>query len=152
MAEGSGNRVSTRLAFGLSVQGIRTDAERLVEGHDRLACQVCHVPAIARKISTKTEWYWDTAGDMSRVPQDVGDGRFDYDKKKGAAGKAASEKPEDFEFFEGADAGSGEQFMAVRPYEGAIEEPDEHPEENDSPPDVEYELEHVYGYRCEDSR
>ena len=71
---------------------------------------------------------------------------------RAAKEKAASEKPEDFEFFEGADAGSGEQFMAVRPYEGAIEEPDEHPEENDSPPDVEYQLEHVYGYRCEDSR
>ena len=30
--------------------------------HDRLACQVCHIPAIARKISTKTEWYWADAG------------------------------------------------------------------------------------------
>lgn len=42
--------------------------------------------------------------------------------------------------------------MAVRPYEGAIEEPDEHPEFSEGPPDVNYELEHVYGYRCEDSR
>ena len=25
--------------------------------HDNLACQVCHIPAIARAISTKTDWY-----------------------------------------------------------------------------------------------
>ena len=36
--------------------------------HDRLACQVCHIPAIARHTPTKTEWYWETAGDADRTP------------------------------------------------------------------------------------
>jgi len=56
------------------------------------------------------------------------------------------------DFFEGADAGAGEQFMATRPYEGAIMEPDEHNDESTDPPNVQYELEYVYGYRAEDSR
>ena len=52
--------------------------------HDRLACQVCHIPAIARKTPTKTEWYWETAGDANRVPViDPETNRPDYDKMKG---------------------------------------------------------------------
>jgi len=42
--------------------------------------------------------------------------------------------------------------MAVRPYEGAIREPTTHNEADSSPPEAGYELEHIYGYRCEDSR
>jgi len=57
--------------------------EEVIRTHPTLSCQVCHIPAIARFRSTKTEWYWATAGDPNRVPQDVGDGRFDYDRKKG---------------------------------------------------------------------
>jgi hypothetical protein len=30
--------------------------------HGRLACQVCHIPAIARVVSTKVEWYVDQGG------------------------------------------------------------------------------------------
>jgi len=57
----------------------------LVEGwHDNLACQVCHIPAIARKISTKVEWYWSDAGqDIDPIPVDPETGRPTYDKKKG---------------------------------------------------------------------
>ena len=52
--------------------------------HARLACQVCHIPAIARAISTKTEWYWSDAGqDIDPVPVDTATGRPTYDKKKG---------------------------------------------------------------------
>jgi octaheme c-type cytochrome (tetrathionate reductase family) len=52
--------------------------------HERLACQVCHIPAIARKKPTKTEWYWETAGDKDRVPViDPESGKPDYDKMKG---------------------------------------------------------------------
>ena len=52
--------------------------------HDRLACQVCHIPAIARAISTKTEWYWSDAGkDVSPIPKDPVTGRATFDKKKG---------------------------------------------------------------------
>jgi octaheme c-type cytochrome (tetrathionate reductase family) len=56
----------------------------IVDGHDRLACQVCHVPEIARKVSTKVEWYWKDAGqDIDPIPVDPDTGRETYDKKKG---------------------------------------------------------------------
>jgi octaheme c-type cytochrome (tetrathionate reductase family) len=52
--------------------------------HERLACQTCHIPAIARKISTKTEWYWADAGqNVDPIPVDPATGRPTYDKKKG---------------------------------------------------------------------
>ena len=52
--------------------------------HGRLACQVCHIPAIARAISTKTEWYWSEAGqNIDPIPKDPASGRPTYDKKKG---------------------------------------------------------------------
>ena len=61
-------------------------AELLNPGwHDRLACQTCHIPAIARAIPTKTEWYWEDAGDADRVPViDPETGMPDYDKMKGS--------------------------------------------------------------------
>jgi hypothetical protein len=45
-----------------------TSAELVVRlsGHDRLACQVCHIPAIARKVSTYTDWRWSDAGLQAR--------------------------------------------------------------------------------------
>ena len=63
-----------------------TTVEPLLAGgkHDRLACQVCHIPAIARAVSTKTEWYWSDAGeDVNPIPIDPDTGRPSYDKKKG---------------------------------------------------------------------
>ncbi|MCW8925686.1 MAG: tetrathionate reductase family octaheme c-type cytochrome [Xanthomonadales bacterium] len=63
--------------------------------HDNLACQVCHIPAIARKIPTKTEWYWEDAGDMSRVPvNDPVTGKPDYDKMKGSFVWGINVRPE----------------------------------------------------------
>lgn len=60
------------------------DVKQMVDGHQSLACQVCHIPAIARKKATKTEWYWETAGDKERVPVvDPETGMPDYDVKKG---------------------------------------------------------------------
>ena len=67
------------------------------------------------------------------------------------------------------DAGAGEQFMATRPYAGAIMEPDSRkifsilqgysdhlnlldPDPNPEAPDDSYALEYVYGYRCADTR
>jgi hypothetical protein len=38
--------------------------------------------------------------------------------------------------------------MAVKPWIGAIKEPDYHPPVNNSQPDARLELEFVYGYRC----
>jgi hypothetical protein len=61
------------------------------------------------------------------------------------------DKPES-DFFDAMDAGAGEQFMAVRPYKGAIMEPDNHPDANPAAPDESWALDYCYGYRCEDSR
>ena len=64
-----------------------TGAEDMISDgwHERLACQVCHIPAIARKISTKTEWYWADAGqNIDPIPVDPVTGRPTYDKKKGS--------------------------------------------------------------------
>ena len=62
-----------------------------------------------------------------------------FDKKTGKAiEKEKVTADREFDFFEGADAGSGEQFMAVRPYEGAIVEPAQHNDPSNSAPDVTY--------------
>jgi octaheme c-type cytochrome (tetrathionate reductase family) len=51
--------------------------------HERLACQVCHIPAIARKVPTKVEWYWADAGQDKTPEIDPATGLPTYDKKKG---------------------------------------------------------------------
>jgi octaheme c-type cytochrome (tetrathionate reductase family) len=63
-----------------------TPANQLFEAgwHKRLACQVCHIPAIARKKPTKVEWYWSDAGQtVDPIPKDPVTGKETYDKKKG---------------------------------------------------------------------
>ncbi len=53
---------------------------------DKVACQSCHIPAIARKHSTKVYWDWSQAGQMDEngKPKVVKkDGRPVYDSKKG---------------------------------------------------------------------
>ena len=55
--------------------------------HQRLACQVCHIPTFAREQSTKTEWYWEDAGQTiaeEDIPRDPVTNRAMYDKKKGS--------------------------------------------------------------------
>lgn len=38
-----------------------------IQGHlDHVACQTCHIPDYARKVPTKMNWDWSTAGDDSR--------------------------------------------------------------------------------------
>ena len=57
-----------------------------VNSHPSLACQVCHIPAFARETSTKTEWYWDSAGevrDPPNPPDPVDPTRVSFDRKKG---------------------------------------------------------------------
>ena len=54
--------------------------------------------------------------------------------------------------FEIEEVAAGEQFMAVKPWIGAVKEPVPCPEVNKDAPDETYCIEHVYGYRCEDSR
>ncbi|MDH3615498.1 MAG: tetrathionate reductase family octaheme c-type cytochrome [Gammaproteobacteria bacterium] len=65
---------------------IGTTVENIInfEGHDALACQVCHIPTFARNTSTKVEWYWADAGqDIDPIPEDPATGRPTYDKMKG---------------------------------------------------------------------
>lgn len=67
--------------------------------------------------------------------------------------EAGNNQPENDEFlFEEEEVKEGEQFMAVKPWIGAVVEPDSHPDPDPSPPDVVYDLEYAYGYRCQDSR
>ena len=69
--------------------------ENVITMHPTLACQVCHIPAIARDTSTKVEWYWDSAGqDIDPVPIDPITGRPTYDKKKGTFVWANDVRPE----------------------------------------------------------
>ena len=60
--------------------------ENLMRIHgERLACQVCHIPAFAREIATTVEWYWEDAGqDIDPIPIDPETGRATYSKKKGS--------------------------------------------------------------------
>ena len=50
--------------------------------------------------------------------------------------------------FEVEEVATGEEFMAVKPWIGAVKEPDNHPEVNKEAPDATYVIDHVYGYRC----
>ena len=69
--------------------------------HTTLACQVCHIPAIARETSTKVEWYWADAGqDVDPIPVDPATGRATYDKKKGTFVWANDVRP-DLLYFDG---------------------------------------------------
>lgn len=85
-----------------------------------------------------------TAGD----PSSFGGGEFDETGKRTTKGDM---RPEDCDFFEAEDE-TGEQFMAVKPWIGQLEEPTNHNPANSAKPDVSYELEYVYGYRSQDSR
>lgn len=54
---------------------------------DKVACQTCHIPAFARKNSTKMYWDWSTAGrrDENGKPiVEAKDGRPSYDGMKGS--------------------------------------------------------------------
>ena len=66
-----------------------------------------------------------------------------------AANDARPDDDGEFFEFEADEVREGEQFLSVRPWKAAAAvEPESHPPEDRSPPDVTYELEHVYGYRC----
>jgi hypothetical protein len=66
--------------------GSTVDATLANGNHARLACQVCHIPAIARAVSTKTEWYWSEAGqNVDPIPVDPATGRPRNPHRPGAA-------------------------------------------------------------------
>ncbi len=74
---------------------INTSVAQILESHTTLACQVCHIPAIARHTPTKTEWWWEDAGqDIDPIPTDPATGKPLYDKKKGTFAWALNLRPE----------------------------------------------------------
>ena len=58
---------------------------------------------------------------------------------------------EEIELFQVEEA-TGDAFLAVKPWIGAVFEPSVHNEPNPDKPDETYKLEYVFGYRAEDSR
>ncbi|MBD3649508.1 MAG: hypothetical protein HUJ31_19105, partial [Pseudomonadales bacterium] len=72
-----------------------TSVETILNSHgDIFACQVCHVPAIAREIATNVEWLWGDAGqDVDPIPVDPESGRPTYSKKKGTQNWAYDVRP-----------------------------------------------------------
>jgi octaheme c-type cytochrome (tetrathionate reductase family) len=77
-----------------------TSAQSMVAAHPALACQVCHIPAIAREKSTKVEWYWETAGDKTIVPEEDQYGNPLYNWQKGTFVFAKDVRPE-LRYFDG---------------------------------------------------
>jgi octaheme c-type cytochrome (tetrathionate reductase family) len=55
---------------------VGTSVQPIINNHQQLACQVCHIPTFARNTPTKTEWYWAEAGDLEKGV--VFDPSFDY--------------------------------------------------------------------------
>ncbi len=67
--------------------------------------------------------------------------------------KHKKEEPDMFAMFEVEDAGAGDQFMAVKPWKGAIKAPSgfvRAPYDQSKPPSVELKLDYIYGYRARD--
>jgi len=65
---------------------VGTSVQPIINNHQQLACQVCHIPTFARETSTKTEWYWERAGQIidPPPPPDVNDPtRPSFDRMKG---------------------------------------------------------------------
>jgi WD40 repeat protein len=54
--------------------------------------------------------------------------------------------------FEVEEAGAGDQALAVKPFAGAIVPPDNEPRVNEVEPNINLQLDYVYGYRCFDTR
>ncbi len=72
---------------------------KLNDHTDKVACQTCHIPAFARKNSTKMRWDWSTAGKRDENGKPVvvmADGRSVYDGMKGDFRWEKNVKPEYF--------------------------------------------------------
>ena len=63
---------------------VGSTVEQIVGLHPTLACQVCHIPEIARFTSTMTEWYWEDAGKDITPVQTGTPPRDNWDVKKGS--------------------------------------------------------------------
>lgn len=66
------------------------DDDRLNDHTDTVACQTCHIPEFARRLPTKVEWDWSTAG------QDLPEDPHEYLKIKGSFIYESNVQPEYF--------------------------------------------------------
>lgn len=101
-------------------------------------------------------WKYNQKGKESRKEEqgDQSDGLDDLDEDIDVPMKIMQKrkpKEEVVEFFEAQD--EGDQFMAVKPWLGAIKEPTyAYPKQTGQAPKAKIELEHVHGYRTKDCR
>jgi len=81
------------------------------------------------------------------VKDAVEEGELSDDSEYDSANNVAEGEELTFDF---VDAGPGEEFMAVKPWIGAMKEPSSHSpaDVNSSPPDEALELSYAFGYRC----
>jgi hypothetical protein len=77
--------------------GVVHDDERINLHVESVACQTCHVPALALKNPTKLTWDWSTAG------QDIPEDHFTYLKIKGTFHYEEDVQPE-YAWFNGSNA------------------------------------------------
>jgi hypothetical protein len=87
-----------------------------------------------------------SAGEPGAKNGEFDDGTYAGNRK---TGKGA---PEDAGFFEEEEEQVGQEFMATKPWIGAVKEPDNHNDVNKEKCEETYALEYVYGYRSADSR
>jgi len=74
-----------KVAKGYGEEGGRKMRERLNQHAKRIACQTCHIPAIARETETKTFWDWSaTEFGEPTVESTSKWARTAFDPKKGA--------------------------------------------------------------------
>ena len=109
-------------------------------------------------------WQTDVAGADLPVQELADEELFDIYSEKSqeeafeltkAKATAAIESDNPSAFFEFEDQGEGDQFLAVKPWQGALRAPSGYikpPRNQNKPPNLNLELEFVHGYRAKDSR
>ena len=103
---------------------------------------------LAHVASEEVEDSYETEGEEEKKEETE-------EEKKKEQKKHKKEEPDMMDMFEIEDAGPGDQFMAVKPWKGAIKAPTgfvRAPYDQSKPPDVDLELEYVYGYRARDCK
>ncbi len=83
----------------------KSRANRLNQHADKIACQTCHIPEIARGgVATRMSWDWSTAGKLDKQGKpykEIRDGNLVYSSKTGSFTYAQDVKPE-YIWFNGA--------------------------------------------------